>query len=190
MSNYINHRLPMGRRIPFVSFDAATGVNFWHDPMWGQRPTIFIRSATLHLTVSDLSINMNSPLEFWTDKTIITNLILQNPTFDNFRFLSLNKRERQITYMTISELSIPFSKIRIDHNSAIITISVNNQIRHNLDTYHTNNSHIIQKLHHQNNISNNMKKKLHIADLLFDIKDTMKDSMFKELMDTLNEITN
>ncbi len=153
-------------------------------------PVMSIRSATLHLTVSDLSINMNSPLEFWTDKTIITNLILQNPTFDNFRFLSLNKRERHFTYIAISELSIPFSKIRIDENSAIITISVNNQIRHNLDTYHTNNSHIIQKLHHQNNISKNMQKKLRIADLLFDIKDTMKDSMFKELMDTLNEITN
>ena len=190
MSNYINHRLPMGRLSPFVSFDAATGVNFWRDPMWGQRPSIFIRSTTLHLMVRDLSINMNSPLEFWTDKTMITNLILQNPTFDNFRFLSLNKRERQFTYMAISELSIQFSKMRIDHNSAIITISVNNQIRHNLDTYHTNNSHLIQKLHHQNKISNNMQKKLKIANIIFGIKDTMTDFMFKELMDTLNEITN
>ena len=153
-------------------------------------PVLSIRSATLHLIVPDLSINMNSPLEFWTDKTIITNLILQNQTFDNFRFLSLNKRERHHMYMTISELSIPFSKIRIDENSAIITISVNNQIRHNLDTYHTNNSHIIQKLHHQNNISNNMQKKLKIANIIFDIKDNMKDSMFKELMDALHEITN
>ena len=92
--------------------------------------------------------------------------------------------------MAISELSIPFSKMRIDHNSAIITISVNNQIRHNLDTYHTNNSHLIQKLHHQNKISNNMQKKLKIANIIFDIKDTMTDFMFKELMDTLNEITN
>ena len=79
---------------------------------FGRTPVMSIRSATLHLIVPDLSINMNSPLEFWTDKTIITNLILQYQTFDNFRFLSLNKRERQIMYMVISELSIPFSKIR------------------------------------------------------------------------------
>jgi len=164
--------------------------NFWRDTMWGQLPTLSIRSATLHILVLDLNINMHNRLEFWTDKTIITNLILQYPTFDNFRFLSLNKRERQIMYIAVTELSIPFSKIRIDENSAIITISVNNQIRHNLDTYHTNNSYIIHKLHNQKNISKNMQKKLRIADLLFDIKDTMKDSMFKELMDTLNEITN
>ena len=155
-------------------------------------PVMSIRSATLTSVASDYNILTQQRVrqEYFPDKIIILELIKNFPEFDKFEFLALTKRDRRMMYIAMNELSIPFSKIRIDHNSAIITISVNNQIRHNLDTYHTNNSHIIQKLHHQNNISNNMKKKLHIADLLFDIKDTMIDSMFKELMETLNEITN
>ena len=151
-----------------------------------------IHSATLTSVASDYNLLTQQRVrqEYFSDKTIILELIKNFPEFDKFEFLALTKRDRRMMYIALNELSLPFSKIRIDHNSAIITISVNNQIRHNLDTYHTNNSHLIQKLHHQNNISNNMQKKLHIADLLFDIKDTMKDSMFKELMDTLNEITN
>ena len=151
-----------------------------------------IHSATLTSVASDYNLLTQQRVrqEYFSDKTIILELIKNFPEFDKFEFLALTKRDRRMMYIAMNELSIPFSKIRIDENFAIISIVVNNYIRHNLDTYHTNNIFIIQKYKNENNISNNMKKKLRIADLLFDIKDTMKDSMFKELMETLNEITN
>ena len=159
---------------------------------FGRTPVMSIRSATLTFVASDYNLLTQQRVrqEYFSDKTIILELIKNFTEFDKFEFLSLTKRERQIMYITLNELSIPFSKIRIDENFAIITISVNNQIRHNLNLYNTNNLYIIDKYKNENNISNNMQKKLHIADLLFDIKDTMTDFMFKELMDTLNQITN
>jgi len=154
-------------------------------------PTLNIHSPTFESLVSEhsLLIEERQNLEYWTDKSAIVELIQRYPNYDKFEFLSLTKRDRRMMYIALNELSIPYSKIRIDENFAIISFVVTNVIRHNLHTYHTNSPYLIQKLHNQNNISNNMQKKLHIANLLFDIKDTMKDSMFKELMDTLHEIT-
>ena len=151
-----------------------------------------IHSVTLTSVASDYNLLTRQRFrqEYFSDKTIILELIKNFPGFDKFEFLAMHHTSRRIMYIAMNELYIPYSKIRIDEDFAIITISVNNQIRHNLDTYHTNNIYLIHQNKIKNNISNNMKKKLHIADLLFDIKDTMKDSMFKELMETLNEITN
>ncbi len=151
-----------------------------------------IHSATLTSVASDYNLLTQQRMrqEYFSDKTIILELIKNFPEFDKFEFLALTKRDRRMMYIAMNELSIPFSKIRIDENFAIISIVVNNQIRHNLDTYHTNNIYLIHQNKIKNNISNNMQKKLHIADMLFDIKDTMTDFMFKELMETLNEITN
>ena len=155
-------------------------------------PTLTIRSATIDSFVSDynLLIEQRRNSEYWTDKSAILELIQHYPNIEKFEFLSLTKRDRRMMYIAMSELCLPFSKIRIDENFAIISIVVHNEIRHNLYTYHTNNLYLIQKYKNQYIIPNNMQKKLRIADLLFDIKDTMKDSMFKELMDTLHEITN
>jgi hypothetical protein len=151
-----------------------------------------IRSATLYSVASDYNLLTQQRVrqEYFSDKTIILELIKNFPEFDKFEFLALTKRDRRMMYIAMNELSIPFSKIRIDENFAIISIVINNVIRLNIDMYDTNNPYLIQKYKNQINISNNMQKKLHIADIIFDIKDTMKDSMFKELMDTLNEITN
>tara|TARA_B110001450_G_scaffold237930_1_gene244577 strand:- start:1946 stop:2446 length:501 start_codon:yes stop_codon:yes gene_type:complete len=151
-----------------------------------------IHSATLTSVASDYNLLTQQRVrqEYFSDKTIILELIKNFPEFEKFEFLALTKRDRRMMYIAMNELSIPFSKIRIDENFAIIGIVVNNHIRHNLDIYHTNNLYLIHKYKNENKISNNMQKKLLIADIIFDIKDTMKDSMFKELMETLNEITN
>ncbi len=155
-------------------------------------PVMSIRSATLYSVASDYNLLTQQRVrqEYFPDKIIILELIKNFPEFDKFEFLALTKRDRRMMYIAMNELSIPFSKIRIDENFAIISIVINNVIRLNIDMYDTNNPYLIQKYKNQINISNNMQKKLHIADIIFDIKDTMKDSMFKELMDTLNEITN
>jgi hypothetical protein len=155
-------------------------------------PTLTIRSATLNSVASDYNLLTQQRMrqEYFSDKTILLELIKNFPEIDKFEFLSLTIRERQAMYFAMSELSIPFSKIRIDENFAIISIFVNEVSRHNLNTYHTNNLSLVLKYKNQTNISNNMKKKLRIADILFDIKENLKDSTFKELMDTLNEITN
>ena len=122
-------------------------------------------------------------------KIIILRLFQKYPNIEKFEFLSLTKNERNRMYIILNELSIPYTKIRIDQNVAIINIYIYNVTRYNLNTYRTNNSYSIQKYKEQNNITNNMKKKLRIADIVFDIKDIITDSMFKELMDTLSEIT-
>ena len=151
-----------------------------------------IHSATLTSVASDYNLLTQQRVrqEYFSDKTIILELIKNFPEFDKFEFLALTKRDRRMMYIAMNELSIPFSKIRIDENFAIISIFVNNQIRHNLDIYHTNNLYLIHKYKNENKISNNMQKKLLISNIIFDIKDNMKDSMFKELMDALHEITN
>ena len=155
-------------------------------------PVMSIRSATLTSVAYDYNLLTQQRVrqEYFSDKTIILELIKNFPEFDKFEFLALTKRDRWMMYIAINELSIPFSKIRIDENFAIISIVVNNQIRHNLDIYHTNNLYLIHKYKNENKISNNMQKKLLISNIIFDIKDNMKDSMFKELMDALHEITN
>lgn len=159
---------------------------------FGRTMVMSIHSTTLTSTASDYNLLTQQRMrqEYFSDKTIILELIKNFPEFDKFEFLALTKRDRRMMYIALNELSLPFSKIRIDENFAIISIIVNNYLRHNLDLYNTNNLFLINKYKNENKISNNMQKKLYIADILFDIKDTMKDSIFKELMDTLNEITN
>ena len=159
---------------------------------FGPTLVMSIHSATLSDIVSDFNLltQERARQEYFSDRTIILELINNFSDIPKIEFLSLTKRDRRMMYIALHELSLPFSKIRIDQNFAIISILLDHQIRHNLNTYHTNNQFLIQKYKNQAIVPNNMQKKLRIADLLFDIKDNMKDSMFKELMDTLNEITN
>ena len=158
---------------------------------FGPTLVMSIHSATLSDIVSDFNLlTQEHARQYFSDRTIILELINNFSDIPKIEFLSLTKRDRRMMYIALHELSLPFSKIRIDQNFAIISILLDHQIRHNLNTYHTNNQFLIQKYKNQAIVPNNMQKKLRIADLLFDIKDNMKDSMFKELMDTLNEITN
>ena len=111
-------------------------------------PVMSIRSATLTSVASDYNLLTQQRVrqEYFSDKTIILELIKNFPEFDKFEFLALTKRDRRMMYIAMNELSIPFSKIRIDENFAIISIVVNNHIRHNLDLYHTNNLFLIPNL--------------------------------------------
>ena len=159
---------------------------------FGPTLVMSIHSATLSDIVSDFNLltQERARQEYFSDRTIILELIKNFSDIPKIEFMSLTKRDRRMMYIALHELSLPYSKLRIDDNFAVISILLDDQIRYNLDTYHTNNQHLIQKYQNQYIIPNNMQKKLRIADLLFEIKDTMKDSMFKELMDTLHEITN
>ena len=133
---------------------------------------------------------------FWSndenisDIEIIKQLITLYPNTERFEFLNLVKHARSRLYKAISEMRLPFEKHRVDNENAIIflkmtTTSTNNIIRHG-----TNNLLLINNINSKNKKNNtNMDKKKLIADIIFDIKDTMTDNMFKELMETLNLIS-
>ena len=127
-----------------------------------------------------------------SDVEIIKKLITLYPNTQSFEFVNLAKYERSRLYKAISQMCLPFLKYRVNNQRVIIFLKMTTASTNNIIRYGTNNNFIINNLNktNNNNISNNMQKKLKIANIIFDIKDTMTDFMFKELMDTLNEITN
>ena len=71
---------------------------------FGRTPVMSIRSATLTFVASDYNLLTQQRVrqEYFSDKTIILELIKNFTEFDKFEFLSLTKRERQIMYITLN----------------------------------------------------------------------------------------
>ena len=121
------------------------------------------------------------------DVEIIKKLITLYPNTESFEFLNLVQYERSRLYKAISQMCLPFEKYRVNNQRAIIFLKMTTASTNNIIRYGTNNNFIINNLNKTNN--NNMNKKKLIADIIFDIKDTMTDSMFKEILDTLQSIS-
>lgn len=121
-----------------------------------------------------------------TYKDVIRSLILSYSE-DNFEFLAFERSQRHRLYIVLYELCIPYTKHRIDNNYAIITLNINNDVRNYVRSPNVNNLAPLKNF--KPIISNNMQKKLQLSDIIFDIKETLTDSMFKKIMDTLAEIT-
>lgn len=117
-------------------------------------------------------------------KVILKRLIIDYNTIETFEFLALTRYERHDMYVALYELHIPYHKRRIDENFAVITLTINNDIRSNIIEYN-----LFQNQKIKNNSSNNLKQKLIISDIIYDIKDNITDAVFLQLMNTLSKIT-
>lgn len=122
-----------------------------------------------------------------TNKDIIRSLILFYSGINNFEFLAFDRSQRHLMYIILYELYIPYTKDRIDSNYVIITLNINNDVRNYIRTPNQQNL-LLRKNFLKPKLSNNMQKKLEISDIIFDIKETLTDNMFKTIMDTLSEI--
>tara|TARA_Y100000389_G_C17328026_1_gene446563 strand:- start:381 stop:881 length:501 start_codon:yes stop_codon:yes gene_type:complete len=159
--------------------------------------TLSISSATFDSIVYDYNLFNEVPRSRWQHlniNVILKRLILDYSTITKFEFLNLTIYQRRLMYIALYELGISYNKRRIDRNFAVIIIIINNNIRNNIiqsNPFQSNpfQSNLVENNKDQDNNSNNMRQKLIISDIIYDIKDNITDAVFLQLMNTLYKIT-
>ncbi len=72
-----------------------------------------------------------------SDRDVIRALIMKYPSNTLFKIVNFERFYRYRLYIAINELSIPYTKDRINNNYAIVNLTINNITRYNI----TNNIH-------------------------------------------------
>ena len=138
-------------------------------------------------------------------KDEISDILLVHSDKTTFNFNEFERQERSLIYKALAELNLPFTKNygrSPEINHGVISIQVN--ILPNTNRFATRN---VQGATNTGSYSRtlpvvpftptpprtlaappNMEHKLKLSDYIFDIKDTMTDTMFKDMMDTLAKI--
>lgn len=162
--------------------------------------TMLIIDTTNFRSLHDMYFGIHIPDELWEQtmtsipymKSIIVNIITHNPDICTFMFYDFNILQRNILYRTFFELSLPSIAVTslVIPNSLFIRIDLNHNLRQHIYNYATNTANYLTHTNIIDNNNFNLKHKLKLANLLFDIKHQMSDALFKDIMDTLNLISN
>ena len=142
--------------------------------------TLSISSATFDSIVYDYNLFNEVPRSRWQHlniNVILKRLILDYSTITKFEFLNLTIYQRRLMYIALYELGISYYKRRIDTNFAVIIIIINNNIRNNLIQSNPFQSNLVENNKDQDNNSNNMRQKLIISEIIYDIKDNITDEI-------------
>ncbi len=91
--------------------------------------------------------------------------------------------QRHVLYITLTELSLNFTKMVSDNDSSDVHIKV--YISPSIRSRFTRlNKPTVVPLTH------NLQQKILLSDLIFDVKDKLTDNMFKDIMEALQQIDN
>lgn len=115
-------------------------------------------------------------------KNTIINIICASD-LNFFMFSNFITYQRHVLYITLTELSLNFTKMVSDNDSSDVHIKV--YISPSIRSRFTRlNKPTVVPLTH------NLQQKILLSDLIFDVKDKLSDNMFKDIMEALQQIDN
>lgn len=138
-------------------------------------------STIMNITLADFCDVSDSPLNNESIKHSIIHILYYNNHKNTFNFIHFDSIMRNKLYISFTHLQLDFIKIRgINNNVQCIQININDNIRQSIsinipNVYPTFPSY-------------NLTHKLQLSDYIYEIKDKITDSMFKNIMDTLYKI--
>ncbi len=149
---------------------------------------IFMPRSSINYRTDTININSFQFLD--NTRNYIFSIIVNNPYKNIFNFQNFNREQRQLLYNALQELHINYTnQYSFFGYVTNVQIIVNEHVRLRLFTFDNRAVYAGKTYSYIKLIrNNNMKHKLKLSDLIYDIKDSINDTVYKDFMETIAKI--